>query len=405
MNRMVQPGRYMYIKGTNIEVGIRRVSYNPDFPYAACTFRYGRYRWINAQQRMYSKRDPIHLQVQKIPFDCLTEVCDFTKRGHLKPSFKPEEECPLNVPKVEEGIYVDEEQPYYQTLRRDNNKFFVLLKSMTSKHFQLGEQNTYSIFGLKELTFPFKYFDEDTQVITFDTEPVRKAHISVVRSYKSMAHLGGHSQSWKSSWNRRSCRNTKIAVDVAYIAGTSIIAHTLIQGKTISFCKMNTYYSKYDILTQWIPNHELTTQAPVFSENGDDKLFVRIKEGALSRGVFVNGLPYKFIAAVPENHPLLTEDHQSLLDAEKKIPESEYFTGQEEMMFIYLYRDIKTNYRDYMDKDATKWKCFLKNVTISPDPKYLFLQTHRHEETIKYLDDYNNRSNNIHYLKPVAVKV
>jgi hypothetical protein len=403
---MITPGSYMYIKGTNIEVGIRRVSYDPKFPYAACTFRYGRYRWSIAQQRMYSKRDPIHLQVQKIPIDCLTYVPDFTKRGYLKSSFKSTDECPLNVPKVSEGIFVEEEQPYYKSVREVDGKYFVLLKGMTQRHFDIGDQNTYSVFGLKELTFPFKFFDEESQVITFDTEPVRKAHISVVRSYKSMAHLKGHSQSWSSSWNRRSLRDMTAPADVSYISGTSIICHTLIQGNKISFCKMNTYYSKYDILTQWIPHVQMTTSAPVFSLEGDENQFVRIKEGLLSNGVYVNGLPYKFIAAVPENHPLLTEDHQSLLDREKeKYPEKEYFSGQEEMMFIYLYRDIKSNFRDYMDKDATKWKCFLKNISSSPDAGYNFLQNYRHDETIKYLDDYKTRSNNTHYLKPVAVKV
>jgi hypothetical protein len=403
---MITAGSYMYIKGTNIEVGVRKVSKNPNFPIAACTFRYGRYRWMNAKQRMYSRRDPIHLQVQKIPFACLTHTSDFTKRNYLKRSFAAGEQCPLDTPKVQEALFVKEEKPYYKTIMKTKKGYFVLLKAMTAKHFTIGEKNTYSIFGLKELTFPFKYFDEESQVVVFDTEPVRKAHISVIRDYKSMLHLGGHSQSWQSDWNSVSYRDMLTPVDSAYIAGTSIRVHTLIQGDNISFCKMNTYYNKYDILTQWIPHLELSTHEPHFSEKWDNKHFVRIEHGILSNGVYVNGLPFKFIAAVPENHPLLKEDQQKLLTAEKeKYPDLEYFTGQENMMFVYLYRDIPSNQRKYMDKDASKWKCYLKNLTIKPHMKYMFLQSYREDETNAYLSDYINRSNNIHYLRPVAVKV
>ena len=34
-------GSYMYIKGTDIEVGVTRVSYDPLNPYAMCTLRLG----------------------------------------------------------------------------------------------------------------------------------------------------------------------------------------------------------------------------------------------------------------------------------------------------------------------------------------------------------------------------
>ena len=396
----------MFIKGTNIEVGIRRVSSNPASPYAACTFRYGRYRWNHAHKRCYSIRDPIHIQVQKIPFACLTSTCDFTKRGYLRHSYTPEEACPPLEEQVEEGLYVDVDdlKPCYRVINANNNKYFVLLKSMTKHHFSVGEKTVYSIWGLKELTFPFKFFDTERQVIVFDTEPVRKAHISVVRPYKSMAHLGGHSQRWSKTWKRVSYHNMSTPVDMAYIAGTSIVVHTLIQDENISFCKMNTYYNNYDILTQWIPNKELTTLAPKFGSS--DKFMKRITEGYLSNGVYVNGLPYKFIAAVPEGHILLTSDQKELLQSEKrKYPEAEYFAGHDSMIYIYLYEDVSTNYREELDSDCTKWKAFLKNITVEPAAKYSFLSSYRSEDAAAYVDDYKDRSNNVRNLKPVAVRV
>lgn len=400
---MITPGSYMFIRGTNIEVGIRRVSSDPLSPYAACTFRYGRYRWNHAQKRCYSTRDPIHIQVQKIPFACLSSSCDFSRRGYLRNSFDPGEACP-RMEHVDEGLYVEELLPCYRVIHKSSSKYFVLLKSMTKHHFSVGEQNVYSIWGLKELTFPFKYFDSDRQVVVFDTEPVRKAHISVVRPYKSMAHLGGHSQRWSRSWKRDSFHSMSTPVDMAYVAGTSIVAHTLIQGEEVSFCKMNTYYNNYDILTQWIPNKELTTLPPKFGSSG--RFMKRITEGYLSSGVYVNGLPYRFLAAVPEGHLLLTSDQKQLLESEKrKYPEAEYFTGQEQMLYIYLYEDVSSNYREDLDMDCTKWKAYLKNVSVEPSASYSYLSSYRCGDAAAYIEDYKDRSNNLRNLKPVAVRV
>lgn len=409
---MITPGSYWFIRGTNIEVGIRKVSHDEMHPYAACVFRYGRYRWNHAQKRMYSRRDPIHLQVQKIPFACLTKYCDFNKRNRLKNSFRPGDPCPLDAPIVkevaEEGLYVDKCMPYHDVIHKKNNKYFVLLKSMTKHHFTVGEHNVYSIYGLKELTFPFKYWDSEEQVVVFDTEPIRKAHISVVRPYKSMAHLGGHTQRWNVSWKRISPRGCNLPVDMAYIAGTSIVVHTLIQNETISFCKMNTYYNNYDILTQWIPNVELTTYFPRFLPDADYEArdMKRISSGYLSHGVYVNGLPYRYTAAVPEGHPLLHSDQRALLEEQKKLfPLEEYFEEQKNMLYIYLYPETSSNQGEYLDKDCTKWRAYLSHISVEPSPSYMQLSNWRQDDSSTYLEDYRNRSNNTMFLQPVAVKV
>lgn len=400
---MITPGSYMFIRGTNIEVGIRRVSSDTMSPYAACTFRYGRYRWNHAQKRMYSQRDPIHLQVQKIPFACLSKTCAFTKRGALRSTYDPGEPCPTLTENVDEGLYVDEMQPYYNLIHKRNQKYFVLLKAMSKSNFRVGEQNVYSIFGLKELTFPLKYWNADRQVVVFDTEPVRKAHISVVRPYKSMAHLGGHSQRWSRAWKSVSYRNVSTAVDMGYVAGTSIAVHTLIQGEDVSFCKLNTYYNNYDILTMWVPHVEITTEAPKF--NSDPAHMKRIVEGYLSNGVYVNGLPYRFIAAVPEGHSLLSADQHLLLQEEKqRYPHPEYFEDHEQT-YIYLYQDIPSNYREDLDTDCTKWKAYLKNISTEPSAGYAYLSSHRCADAAAYVEDYKDRSNLIRNLQPVAVKV
>ena len=59
----------MYIKGTDIEVGITRVSYEPLHPYAMCTLRLG----IKKKHLKNSSLKPISNRYIKIPYICLNK--------------------------------------------------------------------------------------------------------------------------------------------------------------------------------------------------------------------------------------------------------------------------------------------------------------------------------------------
>lgn len=407
-------GSYCFIRGTNIEVGIRRSSRSLAHPVAACTFRYGKYRWNRAEKRMYSRENPIRLIVQKIPFACLTPTSDFTNRGYLRASYlKQLEPCPPLRDQPREGVHVTDVRDCYKAMSSYGRKYFVLLKDMTESHFpDLQSGAYYSVFGLRELTFPLRHYDKARQVLTFDTEPVRKAHISVCRAYKSMDHLGGHSQRWESHWRGSSLRGMSDPVDWGYVSGTNMRVHTLLQGPEVSLMKLNQYPGKFEVLSMYVPHVEVTTTQPCFRQEEweDEGLLKPVRGGALGEGVFVNGLPSRFLAAARERRldeveALRWED----VEAERRrFPQAEYAdrSVQESMAYVYLVLDSPENRdRDWFEDDTSKWKAYLKHLTATPDPKYHYLTSYGQQERQLYLKDYRQRSNLLNHLRPVAVKV
>ena len=373
----------MYIKGTNIEVGVRRVSTDPLFPYAACTFRYGRHRW----KRSRSKASPIRIVVQKIPFACLTPTCDFDRRQQLKnltPHLLLSDRHHIKNA-LRENLKRRRKDPNLYNISYEHGAYFHMLKGMTEQWLHLHKpKNVYSIFGIKELTFPFKHFDYDTKVVTFNTTPVRKAHMSVLRTFCSMPHLRGHSQKW--SWGTVSLRNNPGYVELGYICGTSIAVSAFIQDE-ISLFKMQT--QDHSTLCQWIPNTEVTTRMPCFHDDMQEDLqpIEQFKDG-----VYINGLPFKFFGLAPLDHPIHTD--ALLWQREKqKYDDAEYEADiQKQMQFIYVQSGVSI------------WRVYLKNVTKAPADTYAYLEYYRQDDKMKYVHDYRQRSNELQKYRPVAVK-
>ena len=379
---MITVGSYMYIKGTNIEVGVRRVSHDPLNPFAACTFRYGRHRWKGSR----SKCNPIRLIVQKIPFACLTPNCDFDQRQKLKKAYTPS--SPIkSIPnkKCTEGKFENKpKDPNLFNIHFEHGAYFHLLKSMTEISLNLqNPQKVYSIFGLKELTFPFRHFDSITKVVTFNTTPVRKAHVSVLRNYCSMPHLMGHAQKW--SWSQPSLRNNPAHIELGYISGSSIAVSAFIQDK-ITLFKMQT--SDGSSLCQWIPNIEVTTRMPYFDAEVHEHLqpIEQFKDG-----VYLNGLPLKFFALAPLDHPIHTE---ALLWKKQKQFEKAEYSKEEQVHMSYIYIQVGAN----------RWKAYLKNICMMPNEAYDYLDYYRQDDKMKYMNDYRQRSNELQKFKPVAVR-
>lgn len=375
---MITAGSYMYIKGTNIEVGVRRVSQDPLNPFAACTFRYGRNRW----KRSRSKCNPIRIVVQKIPFICLTHLCDFDRRQQLKKSYKPSSPTKsLLNKKCFEGKYEKKaKDPNLYDIWYEHGAYFHLLKGMTESSLNLDNpSNVYTIFGIRELTFPFKHFDYDTKVVTFNTTPVRKAHMSVLRNFCSMPHLMGHAQKW--NWSHSSLRNDPAPVELGYICGSSIPVSAFIQDN-ITLFKM----SGVKPLCQWIPNTEVTTRMPYFDSTMHEDL-QPIKQ--FKDGVYLNGLPFKYFAFAPFDHPIHTD---ALLWQKEKQTDAEY-TREEQERLPYIYLQAAGNI----------WKAYLKNICKAPADAYAYLEYYRQDDKMRYVQDYRQRSNELQKYRAVAV--
>jgi len=138
---MVRVG-YYYLLGTNIEVGVRRVSKAGKF--AVIAYRTGKdhYRmrgWKPKDKLSKAKR----IKEIKVPCDILKKKSNFTKRGKLRSQIVGFALPGIQNPEVD--------------LKKD------LL-----------------IWGL--IPASVKSYDEDKGVVTFNTTPVRKAHVDVLRN-------------------------------------------------------------------------------------------------------------------------------------------------------------------------------------------------------------------------------
>lgn len=285
---MIKVGSYMYIKGTNIEVGIRRVSSDPENPFAQCVFRYGQKIWKKGKSRINPRK---HI-VQKIPFQCLTHTCDLDLRRHkLKKSFTYstlQHKMPAS-----EGIFDERKDPDIYHIYKHGSKYLHIMKGPTPEHiFKLGQNpNQLSIFGIPELTFPFHMFEPNSLMCIFNTKPKRVAHISVVRLSTTMAFLGRHTNRWPHA--RVSTAFDIRPTEIGYIRGTNIPVSCIIEDTLISFYKI----TGSDI-TMWLPNEEVCCLFPDFKCEDDVDELLPVK-GMIR---YINGLPYPFqIYALPEN--------------------------------------------------------------------------------------------------------
>jgi hypothetical protein len=232
---MINVGSYYFLKGTNIEVGVRNVSRDPAHPYALCAFRHGRKTARTPARKMI---------LQKVPLQCLTQEHAFDKRAQLKKSFVP---C----------------DPVSQEISSTNAD---------------ATDTTLYVWGLQTLALSKKDFNTETGVMTFKTTPTRKAHVSVLRTHCTMPHLKGHTHTW--DWSLESLANDPTPVEHGYIVGTTIPVSCFIQSE-ISLFKIT------KDLSAWIPNTHVTTQLDNLGS------VARLTQGSPA---YVHGLPIEFTA-------------------------------------------------------------------------------------------------------------
>ena len=271
---MIKTGSYMYIRGTNIEVGIRRVSKDPENPYAQCVFRQG----VRIYKKGKANINPKKHIMQKIPIPCLTATCDFdTRRGQLKKSFKYttlEHRMPLK-----EGLFDVPTDPHLYDVHPCGSKFFHIMKGPTTEHLFTKKTLKLSIYGIYELTFPVLSYDAATGVCTFNTRPKRKAHVSVLRNTGTMNFLGKHCGKWP---------HVSDLVDVGFLKGSTIPVSIVIEHEDISLFKVRAD----DLIAFWIPHKEVQRNSTAY----EHKAFVADDLVPLNKEIYVNGLPVPFQA-------------------------------------------------------------------------------------------------------------
>ena len=358
---MIKVGSYVYIKGTNIEVGVRRVSSDPENPFAQCVFRYGRKIWKKGKSRVNPRK---HI-VQKIPFQCLTHTCDLDLRRHkLKDSFAfslLQHKMPTS-----EGIFDQRKDPDIYHIHPCGSKYLHIMKGPTPEHiFKLGHiPKQLSIFGIPELTFPFYMFEPNSQMCIFNTKPKRVAHISVVRTNNTMAFLGCHTNRWPHA--RVSTAFDIRPTEIGYIRGTNIPVSCIIEDTLISLYKI----TGTDI-TMWLPNEEVCCLFPDFEclDDVDELIPVQGKIG------YMNGLPHPFkIYALPGN------------DIHKGKPASSPF----------LFAMFEANNGKMLR--AVKVEHIKDNIKES----YKYLKHYKTKEAFSWQSDHANRLNKLNTM-PIAV--
>ena len=198
---MIRVG-YYYLLGTNIEVGVRRVSKAGKF--AVITFRHGKHHF--GMRGMKPKDKLIQAKVHKqivVPCGILTKKCSFTKRGKLK---------------AKNGdFHLDGENPPPLDLKKD-----------------------FLIWGV--IPGRVKSYDKINQVVTFNTTPRRRAHVSVLRNNPFP----------QPSFDSR-VPTEKKPVDLGFLTGTNLEVKMLLEAPRISLYRVGQSAS-------WIP-HELITSS------------------------------------------------------------------------------------------------------------------------------------------------
>lgn len=351
----------MYIKGTNIEVGIRRVSSDPENPYAQCVFRYGQKIWKKGKSRINPRK---HI-LQKIPFPCLTHTCDLDLRRHvLKKSFTFSQ-LEHKMPALE-GLFDEKKDPDIYDIYPCGSKYFHIMKGPTSEHiFKLGHTpNQLSIFGVQELTFPLLTFEPNSEMCIFNTKPKRVAHISVVRLSNTMSFLGKHTNRWPHA--RVSTAFDIRPTEIGYLRGTNIPVSCIIEDALVSFYKI----TGTDI-SMWLPNEEICCLWPDFTCDDDVDELVPVR-GMIK---YINGLPYPFqIYALPEN------------DVHKGKPANSPF-------LFAMFRSSSGNILR-----AVK----VSHITDDIKPTYKYLENYKANEAFSWKSDHANRLQNLN-TQPIAV--
>lgn len=342
---MIKTGSYMFIRGTNMEVGIRRVSKDPEHPYAQCVFRYGR----RLYKKTKSKINPRKHIVQKIPTQCLTHKCDFdTKRQTLKQSFQ-HSTLTTKMPKAE-GVFDTELDKDAYDIYPAGGKFLHIIKGPTAQHI-LGNRKprSLSIFGIRELTFPFQKFNPNTNIVTFNTIPPKRAHISVVRNTCTMHTVGKHSYRWPHAYISPAYDTRP--VEIGYIRGTGIQVSLLIEYPDISYYKVKAK----DFLGLWIPNEEVSSLAQHFE--GHTHSLEELKP--LHKDIYINGLPVPFKA----------------------------YSRDKQMYAVH---------------ELNHWPVKESHINTAPKSEYEYLVYYKFNETAKWYEDYKRRLRQLH-LHPIAV--
>ena len=126
---------YAFLRGTNIEVAVRRVGAGGRF--AIIALRHGKHKNMKYNPKTKKRIASRHVEIT-VPCYCLTLKSSFTARGCLKKNFKP-------------------------------------LGSET-----LDLQKPLFIWGLPRMHLPVRCIKDG--VVTFASIPVRKAHVSVIRN-------------------------------------------------------------------------------------------------------------------------------------------------------------------------------------------------------------------------------
>lgn len=370
-------GGYMFVKGTDIEVGIARVSYDPLHPYALCTLRLG----IKKKYLKNSPLKPISLRYLKIPFVCLSKYPSIKYNRlmydvdmlPLDPAIQL-----LFQSKLTEGKY--EENPFTQTLYeivtteiRGKTYYMHILKPLNPTLAGVGKSRSFSVFGIPELSYRVKKYDASSKIITFDTYPVRRAHVSVLRQGHTMKHLGGHSYRW--DYAPVSLMNERAQVDWGWIAGTNIHVKTCIQHPQASLYK----FDKHNIF-QWIPIEQITTQQPAFGSIEQSTIVVFPK-------VYVNGLPFPFEARAPIKHPIHAHPEKFLQEQQASLEYSR--EEQQELPFVMITMQHKV------------WFAHVKNLSLEPREDYKHYEQHRILDTQTYVSDYMDRSADLKRTKAI----
>ena len=367
-------GGYMYIKGTDIEVGIARVSYDPLHPYAMCTIRLG-------IKKKYLKNSPLKTisnRYIKIPFVCLSKFSSVKYNKLLYdavmiPYDHDIEHMFQSSSMLTEGKYEENMHPrsdLYEVVKTniDGKQYYMhILRPLSPSLAGIGKSRSLSIFGIPELTYRMKKYDPVSKIVTFDTSPLRRAHVSVLRQSKTMKHLGGHTYRW--DYGPVSLRNQHLPLDWGWIAGTNIHVKTCIHHTNMSLFKLG----KSDIF-QWIPIQEITTQQPAFGSMGLSTKVVFSK-------IYVNGLPFPFVAKAPVSHPIHANPIKFLQDQKETYPAVEYDRQMQiQHAFITIVLQNHT------------WLAHVKNLTLEPRAEYAECSHHRIEDKHVYVADYMDRS-------------
>ena len=279
----MHPGCYRYITGTNIEVGVRKLSAN-------LRTRFKKDNIVCTSIRMCRLYTPFerknknnlidagdYIIQQHMPVEILQEKSDFTLKGTPGYNLKSYIKTIVYVDR-KPGIFIDNELQWttldiddpcyhkqsYRTMKDGENVYMHRYNRKPTSWEYIKHCRYLYVHGLKQLRYPIHSVTNN--IVTFNTNPVKKAHVAVCRTKPTKVHLFCRLRMSTKGYSTLGCN----WFNEGFVKDTTIFVHVLREDDKWVLCFLQYNYTG-DLV--WLPTNLIQQTRPdiPMNEEGDSQ--------------------------------------------------------------------------------------------------------------------------------------